>query len=686
MLIALTQALSLAGAVFASAHIPGDLRARQIDSGQLSAAYDYIVVGGGQSGLVIANRLSEDPTKTVLVVEYGYFDDSPAQLEPSSATQYLSKNLFNASSVAQPGLGNRQGIVYAASVVGGGSTVNGMLFDRGSADDYNNWEKLGNPGWGFSGLLPYFKKSATFTPPRADLAAEFNITWDIPSAWGDGPIQATFPDWQWPTIKAQWAAWTDLGVPINAEGAGGDAFGAYWVPSNTDQNYRRSYARNAYFDPAKNRPNLKLLIGYRVNEVLFTANKRADSIKIQARGTANGAPTITVKAAQEIILCAGWMHTPQILQRSGIGPSALLTQAGIPVLVDLPGVGSNLQDHPAIGINYRYQTDILPNQASLYTNATFQAWAAQQWAQRKGPSSMGVGNALATVPFPLLSPTYQTTIDKAKAQNAASYLPRTYTTENINGFIAQRALILDSFGRKDNGVVEIPFSGGGGTSLVLEKPLSRGTVLLNTADRYAEPIIDYNCNINPVDSDVLVATVKFARRWYQAPSQQRLTPVEQSPGTSISSDAQIASWAANGMTPSTAHGCGTAAMAPREQAGVVSANLTVYGVTGLSVGDISIIPIIPSTHPCATVYAIAEKAADLIKSRYDSSIPPAGSNPISTTTVISSTASSTTTSVSPTCTPVSKYGQCDGQNYSGCKICASGSTCQYSNPWYSQCL
>lgn len=154
-------------------------------------------------------------------------------------------------------------------------------------------------------------------------------------------------------LETQWAAWTDVGVPINAEGAAGNAFGAYWVPSNTDQNYRRSYARNAYFDPAKDRSNLKFLVGYRVNEVLFTANKRADSVKIQARGTSNGAATITIKAAQEIILCAGWMHTPQILQRSGIGPSALLTQAGIPVLVDLPGVGSNLQDHPAVGINYQ---------------------------------------------------------------------------------------------------------------------------------------------------------------------------------------------------------------------------------------------------------------------------------------------------------------------------------------------
>ncbi|KAH9482008.1 Dehydrogenase xptC [Psilocybe cubensis] len=621
--LAIVQLLAVANAF---ADLDG-LKSRQIDSDQLYDAYDYVIVGGGQSGLVIANRLSEDPKKTVLVVEYGYFDDTPGQLEPSSGSVYASRNLFNVTTVPQRGIGNREGIVYAASVVGGGSTVNGMLFDRGSADDYNNWEKLGNPGWGWRGLLPYFKKSSSFTPPRADLAAEYNITWDIPRAYGNGPIQSTFPDWQWPTIKSQWKAWTDLGVPINEEGAAGDAFGAYWVPSNVDQTYRRSYARSGYFEPVKNRRNLHLLIGHRVNEVLFTSKKRAEAVTIQARGTANGSPTKTVKAAQEIVLCAGWLHTPQILQRSGVGPKSLLTQAGIPVVADLPGVGFNLQDHPALLLIYQYQTDLFPNPNSLTNNATFQAWATEQWASRKGPYSIGVGNALATVPFPILSPTYQTTINKAKGQNAADYLPSTYGPQNVKGFLKQRAVILDSFGRRDNGVVEIPFLGGSTLSLVLEKPLSRGTVLLNTTDRYAEPVIDYNTNVNPVDTDIFIAVIKFARRWFQTPSQQHLTPVEVYPGSSVGTDEEIAAHSVNAIWPSTAHGCGTSAMAPRDQAGVVSPSLTVYGVTGLSVGDVSIIPIIPATHTCATVYAIAEKAADLIKSRYDPRIRPAGPHP-----------------------------------------------------------
>lgn len=137
------------------------------------------------------------------------------------------------------------------------------------------------------------------------------------------------------------------------EHADGHAYGALWVPSNVDPvRITRSYARNGYFDPARNRPNLKLLVGYRVNEVQFNSDKRAESVTVQQRGTPNADAIRTVKANKEIVLCAGWLHTPQILQRSGIGPRALLTQANIPVLVDLPGVGSNLQDHPVASVNF----------------------------------------------------------------------------------------------------------------------------------------------------------------------------------------------------------------------------------------------------------------------------------------------------------------------------------------------
>ncbi|KFY14043.1 hypothetical protein V492_02884 [Pseudogymnoascus sp. VKM F-4246] len=615
-LLGLIPLLALSGVVNAYPSTLGALRDREVNAEQLQESYDYVVVGGGQSGLVIANRLSEDPSKSVLVVEYGYFDNDPAQLDPSSAANYRPINMFNASSVPQPGLGGRVSGVFAASVVGGGSTVNGMMFDRGAADDYDNWEKLGNPGWGFSDLLPYFKKSTNFTAPPADLAKEYGITWDAKKAYGtNGPIQATFPDWLYPTIKLQWKAWAELGVPIQKEAAAGDAYGAFWVPTNNDQTYRRSYARSGYYDPVASRENLKIITGYRANEVVFSAKKHAESVTIQERGTENGAPTISVKAKQEIVLCAGWMHTPQVLQRSGLGPKDLLDAAGIKQIVDLPGVGANLQDHAVTSIGYNYATDLTPNPNSLRTNETFAAWAAEQWLNRKGPLSVGVGNSLSVPSLPQMSPNYKSIIAKAKAQNAATLLPSTYTSANVKGFVAQRDLLLKTFGKKNNGVVEITFSGGSTSSLSNEKPLSRGTVRLNTTDHYAEPIVDFNTLINPTDTDIMVESLKFARKWFATDAMKQLTPSETSPGANITSDADLSAYVVKSMGSTTAHSSGTAAMAPRHLAGVVSPELLVYGVTGLSIGDISLIPMIPSTHTCATMYAVAEKAADLIKKR-----------------------------------------------------------------------
>lgn len=216
---------------------------------------------------------------------------------------------------------------------------------------------------------------------------------------------------------------------------------------------------------------------------------------------------------------------------------------------------------------------------------------------------------MAIIPLPVFHPGYQATITKALAQNAASFLPSSYTAETIRGFLSQRSVLMDSFSSLTNGITEIPFGGTGGNAVLLEKPLSRGTVLLNTQDRYAEPIVDYQTNINPVDADLFVAMVKFYRRWMAAASMQQLGPVEQTPGTSVSSDQQLRDWVASSVGSTTAHTCCSAHMGPRDDGGVLSPELLVYGVTGLSVGDISLIPLIPATHTCATVYAIAEKVS-----------------------------------------------------------------------------
>jgi choline dehydrogenase-like flavoprotein len=345
-----------------------------------------------------------------------------------------------------------------------------------------------------------------------------------------------------------------------------------------------------------------------VNEVLFNSAKHATSVRIQQRGTANGASTITVKAKKEIVLSAGWLHTPQILQRSGIGPSALLKAAGIPVLVDNPGVGSNLQDHAVALYLATYTTDTNPNPGSITTNATFAALAEQEWTQhRTGPLSLTVGNTAAMVPLPYIASNYKAIIAKALSQDPATYLPKTYTNTNILGWKAQRDVLLASYASRTTAVTELPFAGTGAIPMCLEKPLSRGTVLLQPTDKYAEPTVDYNTLINPVDVDVSVAMLRYTRKWTNSAAMRGLTPTELIPGSNVTSDADLASSLRAGMGSSTAHSCCTAAMMPRALGGVVSPDLLVYGVTGLSVVDISIIPLIPAAHTCSTVYALAEK-------------------------------------------------------------------------------
>ncbi|KAK7722762.1 hypothetical protein SLS63_009157 [Diaporthe eres] len=393
-----------------------------------------------------------------------------------------------------------------------------MFLNRGAADDYNNWEKLGNPGWDFEGILPYF-------------------------------------------IKTQ------------IEGAGGKAHGIVWIPNAIDnETVTRSYARSGYFDPVANRSNLQLVTMHRVNEVLFDDKKHATGIR-----------------------------------RSGIGPAEILQEADIPVVVDLPGVGRNLQDHPNT-------KNVEPNPSTAFSNSSFVDWASEEWEKyRRGPYSQTTTNLAGLIPLKQLSPTqWESIVEAYKSQHVASYLPNTYTTELIHGYEAQRELLADSMSREDNAVIEYPINAGGNTFLVLTKPTSRGTVTINQTDVYAEPILDYGTNTNPIDLLVATEALRFSRRFHQTPIMKTsFAPVQVAPPLGITTDEDLAYYTRTTGSATTGHLSGTCSMMPRELGGVVSPDLLVYGVTGLSVADSSIMPLIPGAHTCASVYAVAEKVREI---------------------------------------------------------------------------
>ncbi|KAF2005511.1 GMC oxidoreductase [Amniculicola lignicola CBS 123094] len=562
--------------------------------------------------------LSPTP-ESVLVIEYGFLDNDPSILIPIETFRAHPSRMYNITSVPQLGLSNRTSTASVGAVVGGGSAVNGMFLTRGSASDYDAWEMLGNPGWGWSSLLPYFKKSVTFTPPSRQEAERFNYTWDETSAYGGvGPVQESYPPWAWPASWMYWEAWKGLGVQKQKEGANGKAYGVYHVPSALDPVTKtRSYARTAHYDPFVKRPNYELLTGYQVTEVrLEGSGNAAVEVNVVKRGT-NG-PKIAIQAKRETIVAAGAIWTPWLLQRSGIGPRAVLEKAGIEVKLDMPGVGANFQDHPTGGARGTLLDDIFPSSGVMFVNQTFTEAARVEYeTNRTGPFTASRGNQAAFLPLKTVIPDWEAVVKAVLAQDPAKYLPSTYDKNLTAGFIAQKDLTAKLFGQEDSAVFEYPFGAGyvGGT---LQRPLSRGTINLNPSDPSGNPLVDYRTFSNPIDVANTIAMFRYARKFMTHPALQSLRPVETVPGANVTSDADIEKALRDTLlAPSFAHPCGTASMLPEEFGGVVGPDLRVYNTQRLSVVDASIIPFIPAAHLTTTVYAVAEKAADLIKDRTD---------------------------------------------------------------------
>ncbi|KAF2280962.1 alcohol oxidase [Westerdykella ornata] len=586
---------------------------------ELRTSYDYVIIGGGTSGLVVANRLTEDPSVNVLVVEYGYFGDDPCIWMPTSPVARITgpsctRHRFVEPTVPQPGINNASTVYMLGAVVGGSSAINGMVFDRGTKADYDSWEELGNPGWGWDGLFEYFKKSATWTPPSREAVEKYGYTWDE-AAYGGGPIQATLSNFQWPNFKFMWDAWDDLNITGPKDHALGQAVGLFWLPaSQHSKNQTRSYARYGYYDPVRERPNYHLFIGHKAEKILLSSRSAVEGVVIYDRDKPD--EKSVVKAKRETILAAGGAHTPQLLQLSGIGPKAILEAAGIQTRVDLPGVGENFQDHPQAKLICNYTNDFWPNQGTLETNQTFQAEALAQYNTNKtGPLTLSMSNAVVFLPLNGTHSSPESFLAKLAAQEPGAYLPPSLPSTVVAGYAAQKKVLASLYARNDAAIYESPFNGACSRTVILQKPLSRGNIHINGSNPYGPPIIDFRVYSNPLDVEYAIEGVKFTRKLLKTASLAPLQPVELGPGPNVTDTAGLEAHVRATSGPTSFHVSGTAAMLPRELGGVVAPDLRVYGTKGLSVVDASIMPLIPSAHLSATVYAVAEKASDIIKKR-----------------------------------------------------------------------
>jgi len=532
--------------------------------------------------------------------------------------------MIRPESAPNPKLNNSTWPVAVAAVVGGGSVVNGMGYIRGSKGDYDAWEELGNPGWGWGSMLAYFRKSTTYTPPLPETVSDWDVTWD-PSAYGAGPLQVHNSDFKYPDLAAFWAALRhDPGVEVLRDANSGIGPGASWATATIDaRDMTRSTARKAYYDTVNTtRPNLHLLTGHTAKELLFGSLGKP----LEAKGVRVLSPDGATReyfARKEVILAAGAIQTPQLLQASGIGPASVLRAAGIKVRRHLPAVGANLQDHATTLMLFSLSNQSFPNRDMIASNATYNATVWDEYlANKTGPIAAGPADALIMRSLPELhsSRAAASTAAKLLAQDPKLYLPDLYTSSGplLKGFKAQRKILARHFRLGDTSIVSMPVPASGISPNALLKPLSRGTVTLNLTDPYGLPVVQYNTLLNPVDADNVLAIVRRNRQFWARPELAHLSPVEIQPGAQHQTDDEIMTALTTNsfaLWPSLAHASGTCAMMPEKLGGCVGPDLRVYGVGKLRVVDASMMPIIPAAALQATVYAVGEKAADLIKGR-----------------------------------------------------------------------
>ena len=409
-------------------------------------------------------------------------------------------------------------------------------------------------------------------------------------------------------------------IPHSPEGFS-KPIGTFWTPNSIDNSTKqRSHARRAYYDPVQTRTNLHLLTNNHVDEILFKNGSTLVASGVKYTSNVDSS-TGSVHATKEVILAAGGVFTPHLLMLSGIGPKDELSAAKITVKKDLPAVGSNFQDHQALYMRFNLSNQSVPNPDMLVTtpDPAFNATAAELYvANRTGPWTFARGNAALFLAFKDFSTKYADITAIVSGQNATAYLPQRYSKMDtlLRGFMAQRKILIDHYLSDYAATGEYPIQPWGRATTAVQKPLSRGTLSLNTTNPWANPIVVRNAFQNPVDKLVLGELVRWNRQhWTTAPLLQRYAPVETVPGAQYQTDDEIfdASIKAAALDPTYAHSSGACALMPEELGGCLDPQLRVYGVERLRVVDASILPLIPAAHLQATMYAVAEKAADIIK-------------------------------------------------------------------------